>query len=112
MTKWLICCGSIMLAWMIFPTEVLVYGSWGTLIAVGTVLWLINLVIRPVAQFVSFPATILTFGLFSVIVNAAMVRLADILIPVFEIRSFLICIFIALFISVGNMLFVGKPRNQ
>lgn len=107
-TKWLICCGSIYLAWVLFPGGMLLTGPWTVFLAVGTVLWLINLLLRPVVQVLALPLTLATLGLFSLVVNAAMVALADALLPTLHIRSFWLCVFIALVISAGNLLFARR----
>ncbi|SMC81971.1 phage holin family protein [Papillibacter cinnamivorans] len=109
-SKWLICCAALLLAWVLFPGGVWFAWPGMIILGAGTVLWLVNLVIRPVAQVVSIPITLLTFGLFSIVVNALMVRLTDWIVPGMYIRSFWICVFIALMISVGNALFAYKGR--
>ena len=49
--------------------------STGSLIAAAVLLGLVNAVVRPVLTFVTFPLTILTFGLFLLVVNAATIGL-------------------------------------
>ena len=110
--KWIICCGVIILAWQIFPNYVDFSGSWAIALGMGTVLWLINIIIRPFAQLISIVATILTLGLFSLIVNAAMVWLADLIIPAINIDSFWIYLFIAVIIAIGNAILVPKKRIE
>ena len=107
--KWLICCGAILLAWSIFPGAVFI-SSWAIVIGAGTVLWIVNIFIRPIAQLASILITLLTMGIFSVIVNAAMVCLTDIMIPGLHIGSFWICVFVALIISAGNVIFAPRTK--
>ena len=45
-------------------------------VAFALVLSLVNAVIKPAAQFVSFPLSVLTLGIFYLIVNALMLELA------------------------------------
>jgi putative membrane protein len=45
-------------------------------------------VVRPVALLLSIPLTILTFGLFVLVVNAAMLGLAAWLVPGFSVAGF------------------------
>lgn len=108
--KWLICCLSLYLAMIAFPDYVLVYSP-VIIIAAGTVLWLVNIFIRPLAQIISIVATLLTFGIFSVIVNAAMVALTDAMFRGLDITSFWIDILVAVVISVGNMILSPKVRR-
>jgi putative membrane protein len=110
--KWLICCGAILLAWAVFPNWIDFSGSWAAAIGMGTVLWLINLFIRPVAQVVSIVVTLITLGIFSLIVNACMVWLADKIVGAVDIQSFWICIFIAFVISAGNAALLPKGKKK
>ncbi len=110
LTKWIICCGAIFLAQAVFPQSAHIYGEIITVVGAGTVLWLINLFIRPIAQLLSIVFTLITFGLFSIVVNTGMVCLADTLVPGIRFDSFWICLFIALVISAGNMLLT--PRYE
>lgn len=51
-------------------------GMWINLLVVGAILALVNSLVKPVAKFVALPLYILTFGLFALVVNGAMLRLA------------------------------------
>ncbi|VEG28593.1 phage holin family protein [Actinomyces howellii] len=47
------------------------------LLVVGLVLALVNSLVKPVARFVAFPLYVLTFGLFALVVNGAMLLLTS-----------------------------------
>jgi len=49
--------------------------STGSLLAAAVLLGLVNAVVRPVLVFVTFPLTVITFGLFLLVVNAATIGL-------------------------------------
>jgi putative membrane protein len=49
--------------------------SGGSLLAAALLLGIANAVVRPILTFVTFPLTIITFGLFLLVVNAAMIGL-------------------------------------
>ena len=49
---------------------------WLNLLVLGLVLALVNSLIKPVAKFLAFPLYIVTFGLFALVVNGAMLLLA------------------------------------
>lgn len=49
--------------------------GWTTLIIAGLLLGLVNAVVKPVVVVLTFPITILTLGLFLLVVNAAMLGL-------------------------------------
>ncbi|MFQ5942395.1 MAG: phage holin family protein, partial [Anaerolineales bacterium] len=47
-------------------------GNLGSLIIVGVIFGLVNALIRPVVKLLALPITILTLGLFTLVINAAM----------------------------------------
>jgi len=51
--------------------------SFGGLLFVALVFGLVNAFIRPIVRVLTFPLTILTLGLFTFVVNALMLMLAD-----------------------------------
>jgi len=54
-------------------------GSLLYLLIAGLVLGLINLIVKPIVSFFSFPLILLTLGLFYVVINGLMLYLADFL---------------------------------
>lgn len=61
---------------------------------------LVNAVIRPVAVLVSLPLTLITFGLFLLVVNAAMLGLVGFFLPGFDVRGFGPALFGSLVVSI------------
>ncbi|MBO9543269.1 phage holin family protein [Caulobacter sp.] len=49
--------------------------GWVTLIIAGFLLGIVNAVVRPIVTVLTFPLTLLTLGLFLLVVNAAMIGL-------------------------------------
>jgi putative membrane protein len=73
----------------------------GSALAVGAlVLGFVNAVIRPLLTFLTLPLTLLTLGLFYLVVNAAAFGLAAALVPGFSVTSFWAAMFGALVVSV------------
>jgi putative membrane protein len=68
------------------------------IIAAG-ILVIVNAVIRPVVLVLTLPINFLTLGLFTLVVNAAMLMLVSALVPGFVIESFWSAFFGALVIS-------------
>lgn len=56
-----------------------------TLVLAGVLLGVVNAIVRPIAIVLTFPITILTLGLFLLVVNTAMVALVAALLPGFHI---------------------------
>ena len=110
--KWLVCVASIFLVESILPDYVTIKGGISTYLIAGTILWLVNILIRPLAQIVSIIFTLITFGLFSLVVNAGMVALTDTLLPSVKFENFWICILIAIFITILNILLIPKKNKN
>ena len=49
--------------------------GWPSLVALAAILWAVNAIVTPVAQFLSCPVTCLTLGVFALVVNAGMLAL-------------------------------------
>ena len=74
--------------------------GWALLTAL--VLAIINITIKPVISFVTIPVTILTLGLFSFIINGAMIIIASQVVAGFNIPSFLMAIYFAVILGIVN----------
>ena len=62
--------------------------SWGGALLAALALAIVNVTIRPVALFLSIPMTILTLGLFVLLIDALMLWLAGAVAPGFSVRGF------------------------
>ncbi|NUG38385.1 phage holin family protein [Lactobacillus mellis] len=82
-----------------------------TAIIAGFVLVLLNMTIKPLLHIISFPITLITFGLFSLIINGLTLEIVAWLINGFVLRSFSAAIIIALIMSIANS-FVGYHAFQ
>ena len=60
----------------------------GTLVAAALLLGIVNAVVRPLALFFTLPITVLTLGLFLLVVNAAMFGLVAALLDGFHVAGF------------------------
>jgi len=61
--------------------------SYTTAIIVAVVLSLLNFIVKPILIVLTLPVTIITFGLFLLVINAILILLADRLIGGFEVNS-------------------------
>jgi putative membrane protein len=71
----------------------------GTLLAAAFLLGLVNALVRPVLVFLTLPLTILTLGLFLLVINAAMLGVVAWLLPGFVLGGFFPALFGALIVS-------------
>lgn len=72
--------------------------------AAAAMLGILNAVFRPIALILTLPINILSFGLFTFIINAAMLKMASALIPGFDVTGFWAAVWGALFISAISFL--------
>ena len=68
------------------------------------VLGLANAFVRPFLVVLSFPITVLTLGLFLIVVNALVLKLTAGIVPGFRIHGFLPAVWGALFVAILNLL--------
>ena len=73
-------------------------------LAAAAMLGILNAVFRPIALIITLPINILSFGLFTFIINAAMLKMASALIPGFDVTGFWTAVFGSLFISIISFL--------
>lgn len=90
-------------------------GSFPQLLLGGAIFGLFNLVVRPIAIFLSLPAMLLTLGLFYFVMNGALLWLAARLIPGYAVRDLLAGILGSLVVAIVNWalgaLFGSRPRR-
>jgi putative membrane protein len=90
-----------------------VYGAW-TLLGAALLLGIVNAVVRPLLVILTFPVTILTLGLFLLVINAAMLGLVAWMFDGFTISGFWAAFFGAIVVGVTGWLasaFIG-PRGK
>ncbi len=79
-------------------------GSWGVLLVAALVLGLANAVVRPVLVILTLPITIITLGIFYLLVNGAVFALAAALVPGFRVASLGSAVVGALVVSLVSFL--------
>lgn len=100
--RWLLSAGILMLIAYIVP-GIQVAGFYTALIA-ALILGLINAVIKPIVALLTLPVTLLTLGLFSLIINALMFYLASTVVKGFQVGGFWPAFWGALIMSFGGWL--------
>jgi putative membrane protein len=85
-----------------------------TLVLAALLLGVVNAIVRPIAVVLTFPFTVLTLGLFLLVVNALMLLLVALFLPGFSINGFWAAFLAALIVTltgwIGSML-IG-PRGK
>ena len=90
------------------------YESWVSLLIAAAVLGLLNAVVRPILFFLTLPITVLTLGLFILVLNAIMLELTAWLVPGFDIDGFGWAIVGAFILSIVSFITnrVGKREER
>lgn len=89
--------GDLLVIWLVTSISLLILSrieffgievkDFGTALVVAVVLGILNALLKPILSFISFPLIILTFGLFSVVVNAAVFWVAAGLVSGFKLKG-------------------------
>jgi putative membrane protein len=85
--------------------------STGALIWAAIALGLINAFVRPIVVFFTLPVTVLTLGLFLLIINAGMLHLSAWFVDGFDVQGFWSSVFAAIVVGLCGWLgsaFVGE----
>ncbi len=83
-------------------------GNLSALLIMGMVLLLVNMIIKPFLMLITLPANLLTLGLFSFIVNAWTIMIADSLVGNISMGGFFNSLIAAFIITILNNLFQDK----
>ena len=101
-THWLVSALAIIIASYLIPgVAVTLVGA----LVLAVVLGLINLFIKPLIFILTLPITIVTLGLFSLVINALMILLAAKIVPDFTVSGFWPAFWFSFVLSLINTLF-------
>ena len=81
-----------------------VAGGWTTILFVALAWSVIVMVIRPVLQILTFPITLITFGLFSFLLNAFLFYAMQWVVPGFTVAGFLAALLAPIILSLLSWL--------
>lgn len=84
-------------AWLIGGVN---FDSWQALAWMTIALAIVNTIVRPLVRLISLPITIITLGIFNIVINAAMVSLAAAFVSGFTIDSFWYAIAFSIVVSI------------
>lgn len=113
LAKWLIVALAVLVAARYVPgIEV---GSFYAAAVVALALSLVNLVLRPIVILLTLPLNLLTLGLFTFVVNAALFWLVSTFVKGFEVEGFVAALLGSLVVSVvsalGGMLLKARDDD-
>lgn len=87
---------------------------WYNAIWVALVLSILNAFVKPLLIFLTLPATVVTFGLFLLVINTVIILLADQIVPGFTVDTFWWALLFSLILSIINSFFASQAgiENQ
>jgi len=100
--KWILLAVVIFLLPQVIPD--IVVASFTIALIASAVMALINVLIRPIMQIISFPINMVTLGLFSVVINALLFWLGSILVPGFDVTTIMGVVFGSVLTSIARWL--------
>lgn len=103
----IIACGLLFAAWMLDGIH---FSGLLSLLLAALVLGVVNAIVRPVILLLTLPITVVTLGLFLLVLNGAMLGLAAMLVPGFVIYGFWTAVFGAVIVSLTGIVanwFIG-----
>ena len=90
----------------------LYFASSGTLLAAALLLGIVNAVVRPIAVVLTLPITLLSLGLFLLVINAAMLGLVALLLSGLHISGFWTAVGASLIVSLTGWVAAGLIGNN
>ncbi|HVF17365.1 MAG TPA: phage holin family protein, partial [Steroidobacteraceae bacterium] len=84
----------------------------GTLLAAALLLGVVNAIVRPIAILLTLPLTLITLGLFLLVVNAGMLGLVALMLGGFQVNGFWTAIGASLIVSAVSWLASGLLNDK
>lgn len=81
-------------------------------IIVAVVLGLLNIFVKPVLVFLTLPATLITFGLFLLVINAFVILICEYLVSGFQVSSFWTALLFSLILSLFQSFLFSFTENS
>ena len=110
LVHWAIVAAALWLAAYLVPGVIVT--SVPALLIAALVLGLVNALVRPVLTILTLPITIVTLGLFYLVVNGVAFALAAALVPGFELAGFSAAVLGALIVSIVSWILGAVFRSE
>ena len=111
--QFLVTCLALWLAAQVVPG--VAFNDTGSLLLAAVLLGVANAIVRPILTILTFPLTVITFGLFLLVVNAAVIGLVAVLLGGFAVNGFWAGIGAAIVTGIVSWIagwFIGAPEPR
>lgn len=92
------------------------FQGFGSALVFALVLGLLNFFVKPILKIFGFPLTVITLGLFSFVINAIIILIADYLIDDMQVENFwwalIFSIALSLITSLINGIFISDDKKN
>jgi putative membrane protein len=89
--------------------------GYGTALLVALILAIVNVIVKPILVILTIPITIVTLGLFLLVINAALILFVDNLVNGFAVDGFWWALLFSLILSIFNSVFndlAGRRKEE
>ena len=81
-------------------------------VIVAAVLAVLNAIIKPILVILTIPITVITLGLFLLVINAAIILLASYLVDGFNVQDFWTALFFSIILSLVTSVFNNLSKDK
>jgi putative membrane protein len=86
--------------------------GYGTALIVAIIIAIANVVVKPILIILTIPITVVTLGLFLLVINAIIILMVDFLVDDFYVRNFWWALLFSLIMSVFNSFFDDLTKDK
>ena len=86
-------------------------GDWLDAIILAGVLAVLNYIVKPVLVVITIPITVITLGLFMLVINTVIILIAEWLVSGFDVRNFWWALLFGLIVSLINSVFNNLAKD-
>ena len=112
-TRWILSTLAVIITAYLLPKEAIFVASFFVALVVAVVLGFLNSIIRPILIILTLPIQLFTLGVFTFIINAALVMLTSSLVSGFYVKNFWWALIFSLVLSlVGAVINHFEPKKD
>lgn len=103
---------AVLLTSYLLPKHIVSVDTFTTALIVALVLAFLNAVVKPLMILLTIPATILTLGLFLLVINAGIIMIADHFVDGFKVGGFWSALLFSVILAIINSIFERIRKND
>lgn len=96
----------------LLPEKMVYVDGFVTALVVALVLAFLNSIVKPILIILTVPVTVATLGIFLLVINAIIIKLADYFIDGFKVHGFWSALIFSIVLTIINSIFNAMKRND